>query len=68
VENLAGIQEQLNNLSTKHKEIVQLDENIREAVIELEKKSKEKLEKQRDDVALGKKKEARFKNKMQQEA
>ncbi|MCB5260510.1 MAG: chromosome segregation protein SMC [Candidatus Cloacimonetes bacterium] len=69
VENLAGIQEQLNNLSTKHKEIVQLDENIREAVIELEKKSKSLDETQGESVALGKKlKEASLQKQKEKDA
>lgn len=39
VENFAGIQEQLSNLSAKHQEIIQREDVMREAVAELEKTS-----------------------------
>jgi len=39
VENFAGIQEQLSNLSAKHQEIIQREDGMREAVAELEKTS-----------------------------
>lgn len=55
VENLAGVQEQLNNLSSKHQEIAHSEDIIREAGNELEKKSQSLEEKQSESVALSKK-------------